>query len=194
MLQLLAQVHCHSEVCVVLCSDRLSLFFHSLHRLFQCWMSHTCEVSGQVRPRSPAGTALLPESIRHLILRLHQPDTCTRVCLMMTPSEGRLEDAACLWANSGRSQDQGGPSSANWLRGSVLAGRRTSTSPVKGRKRLECSCVLFRGSRCVSGSVFLCVGELLGALRLHVTLSVVRLQVQLHQPPAQGKTLLFDRH
>ena len=88
MLQLLVQFHCHSKVCDVLYSDRRSLFFHSLHRLFQCWMSHTCEVSAQVRPRSPAPTGLLPEPIRYLILRLHQPDTCTRVCLMMTPSEG----------------------------------------------------------------------------------------------------------
>ena len=87
MLQLLVQFHCRSKVCDVLCSDQLSLFFHSLHRLFQCWMSHTCEVSDQVR-RSPARTTFLPEPIRYLILRLHQPDTCTRVYLMMTPSEG----------------------------------------------------------------------------------------------------------
>ena len=105
MLQLLVQFHCRSKVCGVLCSDRLSLFFHSLHCLFQCWMSHTCEVSGQVRPRSPARTALLPEPIRHLILRLHQPDTCARVCLMMTPSEGR-QSTCVLWI---KTQVRAGP-------------------------------------------------------------------------------------
>ena len=70
-------------------------FFHSLHHLFQFWMSHTCEVSRQVRPRSPARTALHPEPIRHLILRLHQPDTCTWVCLMMTPSQRDSPHVSC---------------------------------------------------------------------------------------------------
>ena len=79
-------------------------------------MSHTCEVSGQVRPRSPARTALLPEPIGHLILRLHQPDTLhsglldddtfrgrqsTCVLWIKTPvraGPARVQDAACLWA------------------------------------------------------------------------------------------------
>ena len=120
---------CSSWPNSIVTSDRLSLFFHSLHRVFQCWMSHTCEVSGQVRPRSPARTALLPEPIRHLILRLHQPDTCTRACLMMTPSEGRqstcvlwiktpvggggwlvrVKDAASLWAIRAAHNNRGAP-------------------------------------------------------------------------------------
>ena len=63
---------------------------------------------------------------------------------------------------SGHSQDQGSPSSASWLRGSLQAERRTSTSRVKEK---NASRLMFRSKRevklCVR-SIFPCVVELFG--------------------------------
>ena len=213
MLQLLAQFHCHPKVCDVLCSDRLSLFFISLHRLFQCWMSHNCKVCGQVRPRSPARTALLPEPIQHLILRLHQPDTCTRVCLMITPSEGDSphgSHGSKLWCVQALRVLKTRPSSLpfgpltrpRWpferplAQIAIASGETHVHQPSEGKEKdLNAHASCFAARVAYQGPFFLCVGELPSALlRLNVTLSVLRLQVQLHQPPAQEKTLLFERY
>ena len=45
-------------------------------------MRHPCDVLGQVGPCSPTRAALLSEPIWHQTLWLHQPDTCSRTCLV----------------------------------------------------------------------------------------------------------------
>ena len=76
----LVHLVCHVEFVLQVCySDRSLLMLCSLHRLLQCYVHHTDEVSRQIRPSSPAGAVLLSEPVGHQSLWLHQPDARPRI-------------------------------------------------------------------------------------------------------------------